>query len=67
MPKQKNLETHEQMHARIVAETADAIAKERAEKASGLWAKRVYKRDGTVPTQPEWRAWVERYAMTHEK
>lgn len=35
--------------------------RERAEKASGRWAKRVYKRDGTVPTWAEWSAWIERW------
>ncbi len=41
--------------------------RERAEKASGRWAKRVYKRDGTVPTWPEWNAWLLAWMKKHSQ
>lgn len=31
------------------------------DKACSLWVKRVYRRDGTVPTRPEWLAWRMRW------
>ena len=38
---------------------------ERALKASSLWSKRVYKREGTVPTRSEWLEWLEKWMDKH--
>jgi hypothetical protein len=41
--------------------------RQRAEKASNKWVKAVRERSGTVPTHPEWNAWVHRWMRDNQR
>lgn len=45
---------------------SELTLRQRAEKASNKWVKEVRERSGTVPTHPEWNAWVHRWMMNNK-